>query len=76
MTVSEMRVMGPEGDTSLTWDPDNEGEVEAARRMFDTLRGKGYLAYSMEAGGQRGEVIRTFDREAERMVMAPPLRGG
>lgn len=64
------------GDTRIIWDPENEEEVENARRTFNELREKRFVAYAVRAGGGKGEVIRQFDPEAEKLILAPPLVGG
>jgi hypothetical protein len=71
-----LEIMGPEGDTKLEWSRGNEVEVEAARASFNLHKKKGYIAYKMGPGGGKGEVITTFDPEAERIIMAPPVQGG
>lgn len=59
------------------WDKDNEDEVEAARATFDSLTRKGYLAYKAEGRkGERGEQIRRFDPEAERIILVKANQGG
>lgn len=66
-----------EGDTRIMWDADRPTEVDAARAAFDAARSRGYLGYSVSESGERGnEVIREFDPEAEKIIMAPALRGG
>lgn len=72
----ELAVMDHTGDTKLIWDEDNEVEVDAARQMFDTLKKKGYIAYSVDKKGEKGEVIKKFDPTAEKIIMAPPTVGG
>ena len=70
-------VMGPEGDTKTIWDPEKPDEVENARRTFDTLKKKGYVAYRVQGkDGEKGEVMHEFDPKAARMIMALPMRGG
>lgn len=72
-----MATMGEKGDTKLTWDPRRPEEVQAARLQFDYLvKEKKYAAFRMEASGEKGEQIRTFDAQAERIIMAPPMQGG
>jgi hypothetical protein len=76
-TKSEMAVMGKDGDTKLLWDRRNPDEVENARRSFDDLRKKGYLAFRVTGtDGEKGEQMTAFDPEAERMIMIPAMRGG
>lgn len=74
--MGELRVMGREGDTRMTWDRGNADEVESVRAMFNDLRRRGHLAYSVEEGGGRGEVVREFDPNAQKVILAPPMAGG
>lgn len=71
-----MAVMNMTGDTKTVWDRTKPVEVEEARKTFDSFRGKGYMAYKVEGEGRRGEVISKFDANAERIIFAPPMRGG
>jgi hypothetical protein len=65
------------GDLRVMWDPAVQDEVEAARAQFDELRGKGYLAYRAQGRrGSRGEVIREFDPDAERIILVRQNVGG
>lgn len=73
---STLHVMDHTGDSKLLWSPDNPDEVQAAKDLFDSLKAKGYLAYTVEEDGERGEVIREFDKTAGRIIMAPQLVGG
>ena len=72
-----LRIIGQLGDTRQLWNRDNAVEVEAARRTFDDLVGKrGYFAYKVRPGGDKGEQIRAFDASAEAVILVPPMRGG
>lgn len=72
-----MAVMGTEGDTKTIWDKNKPDEVEAARETFNKLTKKGYTAYLVTGkDGEKGEVMKTFDPNAERMILALPMRGG
>lgn len=64
------------GDTKVLWDPTVKAERKAVARLFDRLRGKGFMAYQVDDIGQRGEVIRELDPEAGRVIMTPPMQGG
>lgn len=75
-TTGELCVMDRTGDTKMIWNPNNTDEVEAAQATFDRLKKKGYLAYKVTAGGEKGEVITRFDASAEKIIMAPPVVGG
>ncbi len=72
----ELAVMGMEGDIKSIWDPAVPDEVENARSTFDRMRKKGYLAFSVNAAGDKGEQIREFDPAAGKIIMVPPLQGG
>lgn len=74
--MGEMRLMNQRGDTRVMWDPNRPDEVAAARKQFDELKGKGYLAYSVKKKGDPGEMIRTFDPDAGKIILAPPQAGG
>jgi len=63
--MGNMAVMDVSGDTKLIWDADNEAEVEAARELFDNLKKKKYLAYSVGRRGKKDELIQTFDPDRE-----------
>lgn len=64
------------GDTKIIWDASKPDEVTAVREQFDALRKKGYLAYKVDKKGEKGEVIRNFDAEAEKIILAPQTVGG
>lgn len=74
--MSEMRVLGKEGDTKVTWDADNWEEVEAAEATFDRLTKKGYRAFSVKKSGDKGSIVTKFDPEAEKIILIPPIVGG
>ena len=77
MALAEMSILDRSGDTTVTWDKDNADEVENAKRTFDDLKKKGFVAYSVKGrNGEKGEILREFDPDAERLIMAPPLVGG
>jgi hypothetical protein len=72
-----MHTLDRTGDVRQMWDRRNKEEVAAARRQFDELTGRGYLAYRAEGkDGRQGEQIREFDPKAERIILVKPLVGG
>jgi hypothetical protein len=76
-THGEIAVMSSKGDTKIIWDRKQADEVSNARRTFDDLMKKGYAAFSVKGkDGDKGEQIKAFDPDAERMIMVPPLAGG
>lgn len=75
--MGELAIMDRDhGDLKVIWDKDNEAEVEAARAQFDQLQKKGYLAYTVTGQGRKGTQVREFDEDAEKIILAPALRGG
>ena len=71
-----LAVLNHKGDVKTIWDSENEDEVNAARKQFDELREKGFLAYKVDKSGDKGSVIRKFDPNAEAIILAPPMVGG
>jgi len=75
----ELSILNGDGDTKLTWDANNEDEVEAAETMFEELLAKGFQAFEVsdekEKGG-KGKMIRKFDPKAQRIIMSPRIGGG
>lgn len=76
--MGEIAVLGRAGDTRLTWDKSKQDEVAAARKMFDDLKAKGYMAFTVveKAVGDKGEQIHSFNPDAGKIIMAAPMRGG
>ena len=72
----EMSIMGKEGDTKVIWDSENEDEVSSAKKTFEDLKKKGYSAFSVKKGGEKGSRLDKFDADEEKMIMAPAMRGG
>jgi len=73
----EMAIQDASGDTKIMWSKDNEDEVEVARETFNKLIKKGFAAFRVEGKkGDKGEQIRAFDPDAERLIMIPQLAGG
>lgn len=73
-----LHVMDSTGDTRTTWDPSNEVEVEAVRKLFKRLKKNGYLAYTVGGDGSKGEVIQgdEIPVEAAAVIMSPQMVGG
>ena len=77
VTRGEMIVMDYTGDTKVIWDASKPDEVENARRTFNDLKKKGYLAYSVK--GEKGDPDKqlfSFEPALERIIMSAPLQGG
>jgi hypothetical protein len=75
--IGNLEIVDPKGDTKVIWDSENEDEVKAAEELFNSLRKKGHLAYAVVGEkGEKGEVIKKFDPELERIILAPAMAGG
>lgn len=74
--MGTLNIVGKEGDVKIEWNPDNKDEVKQAERSFDELVKKGYKAFEVCEEGNKGEQLDKFDKEAERILLVPPLKGG
>jgi hypothetical protein len=74
--MGQIRIMGRTGDARLTWDTDNQNEVDAAEEMFDRLVRQHYVAFHVNENGKEGSVMKRFDPEAGKIIMVPPMSGG
>ncbi len=76
--VGTMAVMGKEGDTKYSWDRSNPADVAIARKTFNKFRAIGHTAYrvSDKNGESRGEVMTSFDPEAEKIIFSVQMAGG
>ena len=74
--VGELRILGPNGDTTVTWDPEVEESVEEVRRRFDDIVGRGYLVFALDDATLEGRQVRTFDPEVGRLRAFRPMVGG
>lgn len=71
-----LNILDRTGDTRIEWDPAVAEEVSMARKAFEEAQAKKYLTYKLNADGTQGELIRTFDPTAERIVASPQTVGG
>ena len=76
--MGELRVLDKElGDLKIIWDPNNQEEVAAARKAFDELRAKKYMAWDVKEKGKKGDnEVKAFNPELEKMIMTPPVQKG
>lgn len=73
--MGEIRQLAKVGDMKVSWNSENEKEVTAAREIFDKRIKESWTAFR-EKFGSKGEKIKIFDPEAERIVLVPPISGG
>ena len=71
-----LRILGPSGDTRVTWNSSDVDEVDDVRRRFDEIVREGYLVFELEADTKEGRQIRTFDPDARELRAFRPLAGG
>lgn len=71
-----MAVMGQEGDTKQMWNPQNDFEVEQARKLFKAYRERKYVAFRVNADGTQGEQMTEFDPTAAKVIFVPQFQGG
>lgn len=74
--MGEIREMSRKGDLKLSWNSGNEKEVAAAKEVFDKRTKEGWAAFGEKRLGGKGDRIRTFDPDAERIVLVPQVAGG
>jgi len=73
-----MAMLTGHGDTRKIWNAANADEVEDAKRSFEYLvKQKRYLAFRVNPeDNTKGDQMRTFDPQAGKMIMVPPIAGG
>lgn len=66
-----------QGHATFKWDKKDPKDVEIARDAFIKNKARGYSAYRVDPKtGDKGEIIKEFDPNAEQIIMLPPLAGG
>lgn len=71
-----MKIIDQTGDTQVAWEVDNAVQAAEAQKQFEQLIRRGGMAYQFQPGETVGEVVQTFDLEAERIVVRPRVIGG
>lgn len=73
--MGEMRVLEKGGDMKISWSSTNDKEVAAAKETFEKRIKDGWAAFRDKLGS-KGDRIKTFDPDAERIILLPPITGG
>lgn len=73
--MGELKTLGKFGDLKMSWNPDNEDEVNVVEAAFTEKIKQGWSAFR-EKFGSKGERIKKFDPKAERIILVPPIAGG
>ena len=73
-----MRIVDETGDSTLTWNREDEQSVVAAAEMFTRLAAKKHLPFARSKGAPASdaELVRNFDPDAEEIVWVRPVVGG
>lgn len=74
--MAQMRWLDETGDSKITWNPENEDQVDAAEAQFDVLLKKGYKAFRVGKDGGQGKQIKEFDAKVGTIIMTKGLVGG
>lgn len=74
--MGELRILGPSGDTRVTWRPTSPDEVADVRRRFEEIIREGYLVFELEPESKEGRQVRSFDPDAQELRAFRPLAGG
>jgi hypothetical protein len=65
----EFSVMGRDGHLSLNWDPTLPADVERARKMFNDLKAKGYVFFTVVDG--QTKLAKDFDADIATLRAEP-----
>ena len=76
ISKNELCILGPEGDSKITWDPSNEKEVKSAEKEFNDCIRKNYTAYAVTNLDKKGSKITTFNPFIGKIILVPPVSGG
>ncbi len=71
-----LRILGPSGDTRVTWDSTDLDEVADVRRRFDEIIRQGYLVFELDSRTMQGTQVRRFNPRARELRAFRPLAGG
>lgn len=75
--MGSLAILGRTGDVKVEWDADVDDEVSIAKKAFQENKKKGYSAFRVHGKDWRkGEQLKEFDPDAERIVMIPAMQGG
>jgi len=65
------------GDIKITWNKNNQKEVDNAKGIFEDLIKQGFSAFSVGKLGKKGkEKITEFDPKKKGIILIAPMAGG
>jgi hypothetical protein len=70
--MGKMRLLSGNGDDETQWD--NEETAAIAKKVFDGLIGLGHAAFEKTPNGT--ELVKSFNPDAEEIIISRPLVGG
>ncbi|MDI7261306.1 MAG: hypothetical protein QME90_15490 [Thermodesulfobacteriota bacterium] len=71
-----LKILRENKEEKFSWNPDSEGETEAARKRFEHYLKRGFIACKMIDQGKKGVQLSEFDPEAEEIFMLGLADGG
>ncbi len=71
-----LRILGPSGDTKVTWDASDLDSIADVRRRFDEIIKEGYLVFELDEETREGTQVKTFDAGSAELRAFRPLAGG
>lgn len=71
-----LAILDKTGDTKVMWEVEDDTSVVAAAEAFLAKVEAGYTAYAIKDGGAEAEVIKNFDKTAEKIILTPQFIGG
>ena len=66
--MGQLRVMGPQGDITIEWDPSDGESVAKAREEWKTLKEQGFDFFA------EGKQVKRFSKKLAKVVAAPGVR--
>lgn len=69
-----VRILDANGDTKLTFDPNDRAAVADVETRFRELMERGFVAFDVST--QPGRVMKTFDPKAAEVIVTPRFAGG
>jgi len=73
--MGTMKTMGPNGHSTLTWDPKDKKETKTAMDAFESLVAQGHRGIEVTGPGE-SEIMQKWDPEAEEIIVIRPMAGG
>lgn len=71
-----LEVLNSSGDLKIMWDRNNPGEVTAAKAAFDQAIAAKSAVFAVKVKGDKGDKVKEFNPDLERLLVVPQLVGG